>query len=204
MVKVTTAIVPQAEIERLKKESSPIIKKAEALIIKTAQGETEAYEILKQIKDRIKLIEGKRKAITQPLNQSLKAANALFKTLAEPVKEADGIIRDKILQFREKREEQAEEKQERLIERGREEEAAEVVPRVGKSKTQIRWTIRIIDARKLPEKLLRKLLQTEEGHEIMEKYLRKQLRDAPRDEEDKPLMEISGCEVYQEESVRVM
>lgn len=217
VTKVKAEIVPQTEVVKIEKENKPVIRKAEALLIKASDDETDAYTILKEIGSRVKFIESKRTAITKPLNASLKEVNALFKTLAAPLKTADVIIRNKILEFRTKREEAAEKRREKLEAKAEEaeeegdedtaielaEKAEDVTANVGESVIQKRWAIRITDASKLPEKVLRELIDTEEGYEIMEKWLRKEMRNAPKGEDNKPLLDIPGTEIFQDKNVRI-
>ena len=192
-------VIPQNEIVKIEKENKPVVRKAEALTIKLSADETAAYDILKAIKERVGFIEKKRKEITQPLNASLKAANALFKELSSPLKEADSIIRDKILAFRRRREEQAAKKQERLEakaeeaeEEGDEERAEEltekaesVTPKVGESVVAKRWTYKVVNITQVPRQYL--ILDSP--------TIREAIRAGVRD--------IPGIEIYQEEGLRV-
>jgi len=136
--------------------SSEIVQIADALTIITPAGENGAYDILKRIKVLKKEIEDKRTSITKPLNASLRAANALFKTLTAPLNEADGTIRDKILDFQEEQEAKAA-KQQAVRDKvqatkeshGIETEAPEpVVADVGESMTAKRWTYALVDINK--------------------------------------------------------
>lgn len=192
-------VLPQNEIVKIEKENKPVVRKAEALTIKVSDDETAAYDILKAIKERTTVIEKRRKAITQPLNTSLKATNALFKELSGPLKEADGIIRNKILEFREKREEVARKRQERLEvkaeeaeEAGDDERAEELAERaenveakVGDSVTAKRWTFEVIDIKEVPLMYL----------QLDSVAIRLAIRNGER--------KIAGLNIYQESSVRV-
>ena len=82
-------LITKAEADAIKKQNSPMVSKANRLVIKNTKGENNAYEVLKTIKERIKFIEDKRTTITSPLNVSLREVNKLFKELAAPVKESD-------------------------------------------------------------------------------------------------------------------
>ena len=192
-------VVPQNEIIKIEKENKPVINKAVALTIKIARDETAAYEVLKQIASRKKVIESKRKEITQPLNISLKAANTLFKELSSPLNEADGIIRDKIMEFREKRESQAAAREKKLClqaeeaEEDGDEELVEkledkielVAPRVGESSTVKRWTFEVEDIHKIPREYLL----------VDQVEINRAIRNGARD--------IKGIRIFQKESVRV-
>ena len=198
-VSTAVAVVPKAEVEKIEKANQPVITNANALTIKSADDETQAYDVLKQIKDRINLVEGQRTAITKPLNASIKQVNALFKTLSSPLKEADNIIRKKILTFRQQREEAAAKREAKLLAKIEEAEedgdddvveqleqrAAQVKARVGESSTMKRWTFEVVDAWKVPSDYLI----------VDEQAIRKAVREGVR--------EIKGVRIYQEESIRV-
>lgn len=212
MPKNQNSIVPVEVQTKAKKDAAALFLVANKIVVTTASEEEKAYDALTKIKTALKTIETARKKITAPLNQAVKAANSMFKTLSEPFTVADSIIRDKIMGFRQEQQEKAEKEQERRekIQASHEErghktyDLPEVEPEVAeKTVTTKRWAIRIINPKKLPEKILRQLIQTDEGYEIMEKWLRKKMREAPKGKDNKPLIEISGTEVYQEKGLRV-
>lgn len=192
------AVLPPAVLAKLERESLPIIKKAKAITVKSANAETSAYEIRNQIRARRKLVEEKRLSITGPLNQSLKSANALFKTLSQPLKAAEEIIEDKIFDFREEQEKKAQAKQEKLQARAEEaeeagdeeraerleERAADITPKVGETKTTRHWTYKVVDLSKVPHPYL----TLDRG--AVQQAVRAGIREIP------------GLEIYQEESVR--
>lgn len=211
MPKTQTQIVPAADVAAIRRNSSLPVQKAEALIVKSPDDENLAYTILTSIKGVRKNIEKRRKEITAPLNKSLKAANAMFKELDKPLKDADTILRDKVLVFHEEQEARAaaEQKRREKIQQSHEDrghetrELAPVEADVGESVTVKRWAIRITDATKIPEKILRKLMQTDDGYEVMGKWLRAQMREAEKDSDGRPLLDIPGTEVFQDKGLRV-
>ncbi|MDD5458890.1 MAG: hypothetical protein PHF37_05830 [Phycisphaerae bacterium] len=193
----TIAGVPSTELVRIEKETKPVVLAAGKLVIKDSDSETEAYQVLTQIKKHIDGIEAKRTAITKPLNASLKEVNALFKQLTKPLTQADTIIRDKILSFRQVREEQAQARQQKLLEKAQNEpdeakaeqlqmKAEAVLANVGDSQTTKRWTFDLVDIAKVPVQYL----------DIDNGAIREAIRQGERD--------IPGLKIYQEESVRVV
>jgi len=199
IVKVTA--IPQTEIVKIEKANKPVIHEADSLIIRAADDETAAYEVLRKIKQRKTTIEDERKKITKPLNASLKQVNALFKNLSEPLSEADKIIRQKILAFRAKREEQAAKRQAKLLEKAETaeeeeddeeraeeltEQAAKVVPLVGSSTTSKRWTFTVEEPSVVPRKYMM----------VDDRAIRAAVRNGVRD--------IPGVKIYQEEGLRVL
>ena len=82
--KSNNSIVPVEIVQKAESDAALISKQAEAIQVVTTEQEEQAYTALTQIKQAIKTIESKRKEITKPLNASLKATNAMFKTLMSP------------------------------------------------------------------------------------------------------------------------
>lgn len=200
MSKVTkVTAVPKGEIEKYQSENHEIIQKAEAFKIKVVADEDQAHDILKEVKERLKFLDKKRKEITQPLNKSLKSANAMFKELSEPLKEVDGIMRNKILAFHKAQEAKAEKREQRLIakqeaaEKAGDEDRVEAIqekiedvrPNVGSTTVQKRWTFEVVDIKKVPF----------EYFVLDEKMVREEIRNGLRD--------IPGIRIFQTENVMV-
>jgi len=193
--KVTvTSLVPQEVAVKARKDGNVAVITANTIRVKTVEQEGDAYHILTKIKNTLKAIEDKRKTITQPLNESLKATNNMFKELSEPFKEADGIIRDKILTFREEQEELAEKKRakQEAIQASHEarghqtHDLVEIEPEVAaETKTVKRWVFDVVSESKVPRDYLTIDIQ--------------KIRQAVRD----GIREIPGVEIYQEEGLRV-
>jgi len=189
-----TSIVPVEVQDKARQDASRLSALAIRIEVGTTEQESKAYDALGQIKTALKTIETARKKITGPLNQSLKAANNMFKTLSEPFKSADLIIRDKILDFRRQQEEKARREQERREKIQASHEAKghktydleEVEPEVAQETVITRrWTYEVLDITKVPRKYL--LL---DGVAV-----REAIRAGER--------EISGLRIYQEEGLRV-
>ena len=157
-----TTIVPASELETIKRSCSGVIVTATALKVQNPTSENDAYTILKQIAAKKKEVEKRRTEITKPLNTSLKATNALFKEVTDPLIEADGILRDKILAFQSIQREKADKERERRekIQDAHEaagheiHELAEVEPDVGISTMTKRWTYEVTDVTKIPRNYL--------------------------------------------------
>jgi len=189
-----TSIVPVEVQDKARQDASRLSALAIRIEVGTTEQESKAYGALGQIKTALKTIETARKKITGPLNQSLKAANSMFKTLSEPFKSADSIIRDKILDFRRQQEEKARREQERREKIQASHEAKghktydleEVEPEVAQETVITRrWTYEVLDITKVPRKYL--LLDGVAVREV--------IRAGER--------EISGLRIYQEEGLRV-
>ena len=62
----------------------------------TAQDERDLADFLTALKDKMKDLDGKRTAITGPLNQAKRAVDALFKPALDAMAEAEAIIKGKL------------------------------------------------------------------------------------------------------------
>jgi len=187
-------ILSPEQVSKIRRETSPVVSQATALVIESPETENQACSILKKISLRLKDIENLRLSITKPLNESLRQANALFKTLAEPLHVADKTIREKILAFRTEQEEAAEKRkqmQEKIQttrkEKGLEAAAmVEPVAETGETQTQKRWTYELIDISKVPPEYLTLDAGT----------VRRAINAGIRD--------ISGLRIFQQENVRII
>ena len=216
--KSTTSLVSPADIEQMKSQQHDLVVKAEQFKLACPAEETEAYAVLGQLKSRITLVEKKRKEITQPLNTSLRQINALFKTLSEPLGEADRILRSKIGIFRRKQEAEAAKRQAVLQQKAAdaEAEAAKLAARKRQTAAVQEETEALIERRdELEQKAdlvsakvgdahvsKRWTFTIEDAGDVPRDYLvvdtvkiRQAVRDGERD--------IPGVRIYQEESVRV-
>lgn len=169
------------QIQVVESKVSLLCNRANGFVVGNEDDVNLASEFLKRIRDTEKKIEKKRLEFTQPLNQSLKAINATFKKLIEPLSGARKILSDKVLMWRKKEEEKArieEEKRRKAeeekirkireaeIEEAKKEEMIEKVieteeskpaikkPQATIGKTQARkvWAFEVIDFSQVPDK----------------------------------------------------
>jgi len=192
--KPNNSIVPVEVVQKAESDAVLMTQQAEAIQVTTAEQEEQAYTALTEIKQAIKTIESKRKEITKPLNASLKATNAMFKTLSGPFLEADRVVRDKVMDFREVQEERAQKELERRqkIQAAHEKKGHETheitAPKVEVAKTTVttkRWTFELIDINKVPREYLA----------LDNVAVNKAIRNGVR--------EIAGLDVFQVEGLRV-
>ncbi len=85
--------------EALFKQSNYMLDLAEDYKITTAKLAVSAGDDLKAVKALAKQLEEKRTAITQPLNQALREINALFKPAKDWLKQAEHLLKDKLLAY---------------------------------------------------------------------------------------------------------
>jgi hypothetical protein len=104
-----THALAKPKIDELQTRGSVLIENAKALVI-TSQADMETgADLAKAIGSLAKRVEQARTAITGPLNDGLKAANSMFKKVADPLKDAAGDVRDKMLTYTLKQEQAARE-----------------------------------------------------------------------------------------------
>lgn len=192
--KVNNAIVPIEVVQKAENDAALMTQQAESIQVTTTEQEEQAYTALTQIKQVIKMIEDKRKEITGPLNDSLKAANTMFKKLNEPFMAADRIIRDKVWDFRQLQKERAQKELERRqkiqeahVAKGHETHEI-VAPEIKVSQQTIttkRWIFEVVDVNKVPREYL-----------VLDSVtVNKAIRNGVR--------EINGLSIFQTESLRV-
>ena len=186
-------LITKVEVQKIRKGNVPLVNAANRLVVSSPVDENQAYDVLKTIKEKINVIEKRRTSITKPLNHSLREVNSLFKELSQPLREADDVIRDKILEFRQLQAEKAakEEAKRRKIQQSHKAKGhnvgapAIVEVETGKSVTQKRWTYELVDVDKLPRKYLIP------NKAAIDFAVRRGIRKIP------------GLRIYQKESLRV-
>lgn len=102
---ITKAVVP------LKRETTRVETKAQALEIKTDEDLAEAAVELEAIRTVGKRITAEKEKFTKPANEIIKSARALFGPLEAVVDEANRVIRSKMVAFQAKREAAADKKE---------------------------------------------------------------------------------------------
>lgn len=86
-----------------------LVAMAERCTIQTVEDLEKASDLLKFIKSTYKKAEEERKAITDPINASVKILNSRFKAITDPLSTAEGNVKGKILAFEQERRRKAEE-----------------------------------------------------------------------------------------------
>lgn len=93
---MSTELATQPEVRDLMTAVSAIENYAVSLIVNTAAQFEDAAEHLRSVKTAQKRVEAMRTEITDPLNQSLKAANNLFRTPGDKLATAERQIKSKL------------------------------------------------------------------------------------------------------------
>lgn len=111
---------------------------AQGFVVDSEETAELAAEELRGVKTMLKTVEDERTKITKPLNDAVKAVNALFAKLSSPLQRAESIYKGKILQYRneqerKRREEQAKAEAAARAERERLEKEAQKLEKKGKA-----------------------------------------------------------------------
>ena len=154
--------VSKKELQVLEKQVSPLVSQADGYKIDSVEAVDEASIFLKKVRDTERSIEAKRLEFTQPLNQSLRAINATFKKLKEPLFQARMLLTGKIVEWKtaererlEKEEARRRKIQEAHEKKGHEVKAPIVLDRpdnkIGNTQTRKVWTFEVIDFSKVSD-----------------------------------------------------
>ena len=87
------------ELTPIRAQASKVLNAAQGVTIKTQDDLIKAADITHNIKEVQKSAEAAKKKITDPLNEALKAARALFAPIEEAWKQAETILKTKILSY---------------------------------------------------------------------------------------------------------
>jgi len=101
-------------LESLKKKSVTTISKLEVLVIKSEDAYDTAAGYLIKLKELSKEADAKRKEITDPLNQALKATNALFKPFINRIEELEHSTKSAMVDFLNRKEAEAKKLEEKF------------------------------------------------------------------------------------------
>ena len=93
--------VPEANvtIESFQEQVKSLLAYSESRVVvcdDDAKGATDDLSMMSSLK---KNIDERRKEYVSPLNDKVKSINNLFKTITEPLEQADSITRDKVLEI---------------------------------------------------------------------------------------------------------
>jgi hypothetical protein len=189
--------ISQKEIQVLEKQASPLIKEAQGYKIESVESVEKASVFLRKLKDTENMIEAKRLEFTKPLNQSLRAINATFKKVKEPLVEARNLLTGKVITWKtaERERLEAEEARRRKIQEAHEKKGHEVKApvvldrpdnQIGSTRTRKVWTFEVVDFSKVPDSY-----KTISSPSIMA-----QVRSGVR--------EIPGLKIYQKEGLAIV
>jgi len=99
---------------RLLNTSKELCEMAEDILIMSRNDLSNATDLVKTIKQRHKEIETERTGLVKPFNDGVKAINARFKLMTDPLETAESGVKSKMLSFQKEEEKRANIEQERL------------------------------------------------------------------------------------------
>lgn len=188
----------QKELSVLKGQVSRLESRAQAIVVETNEDYAAAADVVASLKETGAKIKARKEAITKPLNEALRSARELFAPIEEQYAAAEAVVKQKLLAYKKKVDEEARRKEAALaarVEKGTmkpetAEKKIDAIQRVdttthGKvGSVQVRKVkkVRIVDAAKIPREYL----------VVDEVAVR---RDALAGKE------IPGAEVYEEEVI---
>jgi hypothetical protein len=206
-------VVPEKETQEIQEITSGVVKAAEKVVVDSNEGMLEATDILSWVSNAKKQVEDKRKFLVKPLNDHVKAINEMFKGYMAPLEQADGVLRKKVLIYRQEQErirreeeerlrKEAEAEQKRLEKQAKKEGAAPPPPPppvapsmpeqaktvhsgMGSVSTKMVWDFEIVDEVKVPRNFMI----------VNEKAIRAAVKAGVRN--------IPGVKVYQKEELAV-
>lgn len=111
---MTTQQIETKTLAPYKKKTSLIVSQANELAIKTEKSMEIAVDYLKRIKEMAQQIKTEKEKLTKPAMEVLKNARTLFAPFEKNIKEAEFIVKDKMLKFDELQQAKAAEKIEKI------------------------------------------------------------------------------------------
>lgn len=111
-----------SKVVAVKEQSVKIVEQAQTLVVTNDAQAVVATEVLGTLKGMSKQVEETRQFFVGGLNEQVKKFNASFKKLSEPLVEADKIVRNKILAYRQEQERKRQVEQARIDKEAREEQ----------------------------------------------------------------------------------
>ncbi len=95
-----THVVTLPELTDVRQRAQLVRREAEALAVDSEASQAQAVTLLTKIASAQKDAEAKRAALVKPLNDHVKGINDLFRQVMAPVVEADRLLRQKLLAYR--------------------------------------------------------------------------------------------------------
>lgn len=188
------------ELTPIKAQVSKLENQATSVVIESQEDYAQAIDIVGNLKETGSEIKRKKESITKPLNDALRSARELFKPLESQFEKAEKIIKDKLLAYKRKKDEEAKAEEAKIgakvVSGGLKLETAEKkIANIDRVESTTRGKIGEVQMRKV-----RKVRITNEQL-IPRRYLVPDMVAIRRDALGGTA--IDGVEVYEEETVAV-
>ena len=186
------------ELAPIKAQVSKLENQATAVTIESQEGYGQAIDLVSKLKETGSEIKNKKESITKPLNEALRNVRDMFRPIEDQFANAERIIKNKLLDYKRKKDEEARA------------EEARVAARVAKGTMKLETAEKKMDSIERVEnttrgkvgqvqiKKIRKVRVTDENA-IPRKYLVPDMVVIRQDALGG--VEIPGIEVYEEESI---
>lgn len=102
-----TDVIESRDLAPLKAQISKLENQANALTITTPEEYGNAIDIVSKLKDTGSQIKEKKESITKPLNEALRNVRDIFRPVEIQFENAERIIKDKLLAYKRKSDEEA-------------------------------------------------------------------------------------------------
>lgn len=109
-----TDVIESRDLAPLKAQISKLENQANALTITTPEEYGNAIDIVSKLKDTGSQIKEKKESITKPLNEALRNVRDIFKPVEIQFENAERIIKDKLLAYKRKSDEEARAKEAKI------------------------------------------------------------------------------------------
>lgn len=100
MAKLTNSAVAPETLALVKREVTAVEKMAAAVVVNSSESLTSAVEILGRIKTAQKALEGRKTAITKPINAALKEVRSLFAPFEHALEQSESFIKTQMMEFK--------------------------------------------------------------------------------------------------------
>ena len=191
-------MVETKDLAPIKAQVSKLENQALAVAIETQEEYEKAVDIVSKLKATGSEIKNKKESLTKPLNEALRSARELFKPIEDQFDNAERIIKDKLLAYKRKKDEEARA------------EEAKIAAKVASGKLKLETAEKKMDAVERVEnttrgkvgqvqiKRIRKVRITDQNA-VPRKYLVPDMVMIRQDALGG--IEIPGVEIYEEESI---
>lgn len=157
---MTDAIeVAKAESAAFRQEAESALPDIEDFVIQNDDDKDFAADLLREVKDKHKAVEGRRKEITVPLNKALRGVNDLFRPALKALEEGEKMLKSKIVGYVERRDE---ERKAALLAASQTKDAAKATEALSKAEVtsapegvniRYRWVFEVTDPDQVPREL---------------------------------------------------
>ncbi len=191
-----TQVVIKEETKEIVSETSSIVFTAEEMDILDESGMKDAADLLGVIARTKKKIEDKRQFFAKPLNEQVKKINTLFKGYMKPLEDAEIILKNKVIKYRQKQKKKQEQEEQRLKELVEQEKIEVPVPSFKPQEKTVRSDMSTMSARKTWD------FEIEDESQIPREYLmvdEKAIRKAVKS----GIRSIPGVKIYEKEGLSI-